>query len=131
MTVADSDILIDALAGREPAAARVRLGVEKGELATTTVSLFELLSGARAGRARKKVEKLLAALTILPFDEPAGRAAAEARRELEARGSPIGMADYLIAGICLSRRAPLLTRNRAHFEKVTGLRLGDLAPPEP
>lgn len=131
MTVADSDILIDALAGREPAAARVRSGLEKGELATTTISLFELLSGARAKRARDKVEKLLAALTILPFDDAAARAAAEVRRELDARGAPVGMADYLIAGICLSRGTPLLTRNRAHFERVPGLRLGGLGPAEP
>lgn len=126
MTVADSDVLIDALAGREPAAGRVRSGLEKGELATTTVSLFELLSGARAKRARDKVEKLLAALTVLPFDVPAARAAAEARRQLETHGSSVGMADYLIAGICLSRGLPLLTRNRAHFERVPGLRLGTL-----
>jgi predicted nucleic acid-binding protein len=31
------------------------------------------------------------------------------------------MADYLIAGVCLSRSAILLTRNRAHFERVRGL----------
>ncbi len=33
------------------------------------------------------------------------------------------MADYLIAGICLSRNAMLLTRNRAHFERIPGLHL--------
>ncbi len=47
-----------------------------------------------------------------------------AREALEATGSPIGMADYQIAGVCLSRSALLLTRNRAHFERVSGLRLG-------
>ncbi|MGH7545899.1 MAG: type II toxin-antitoxin system VapC family toxin [Gemmatimonadota bacterium] len=129
MTVADSDVLIDALAGREPAATRVRSALETSQLATTTVSLFELLSGARGKGARGKVEKLLAALTILPFDAPAGRAAAEARRQPQTRGSSVGMADYLIAGICLSRSLPLLTRNRAHFERISGLRLAELTEP--
>ena len=42
---------------------------------------------------------------------------------MEASGSGIGMADYLIAGTCLARSATLFTRNRAHFKKVPGLTL--------
>ncbi len=40
------------------------------------------------------------------------------------RRRPIGTADYLIAGICLTRGGVLLTRNRDHFERVSGLNLG-------
>lgn len=127
LTVADSDVLIDALRGREPAATRVVEEVQSGRLATTAVTAFELLSGAREERARSAVEALLATLTILPLDEAASRAAAEVQCRLEAEGVPIGMADYLIAGICLSRSAVLLTRNRRHFERVRGLFLGDLS----
>ena len=43
---------------------------------------------------------------------------------MEASGEGIGMADYLIEGICLARDAVLLTRSRKHFEKVPGLALG-------
>lgn len=96
------------------------------DLATTTISTLELLSGAPTRRVRERVERLLAGLAILPFDPDAAEAAAAARRELERRGRPIGMADYLIAGICLERSAALLTRNRAHFERVPGLRLAAL-----
>jgi len=45
---------------------------------------------------------------------------------LEAEGLPIGMADYLIAGICLSRSAELLPRNRDHFSRIGALKLSDL-----
>jgi len=41
-------------------------------------------------------------------------------------GTPIGMADYLIAGICLARGARLLVRNRSHFERVPGLELAEI-----
>jgi tRNA(fMet)-specific endonuclease VapC len=92
-----------------------------GSLATTAVSAFELLSGARTTDAARTVAELLAAIAILDFDEPAARSAAEARRKLEESGTPIGMADYLIAGICLSRGIPLATRNRVHFDRVEGL----------
>ena len=128
MIVADSDVLIDALRGREEARQRIALELKAGALATTVVSVFELSSGARSRRERDKVEKLLGAMTILPLDSAAAAAAAAARQALEARGQPIGMADYLIAGICLSRSAVLLTRNRKHFERVDGLRLSHEAP---
>jgi hypothetical protein len=40
-------------------------------------------------------------------------------------GTPIGMADYLIVGICLARSASLLTQTRAHFARVEGLVLAE------
>lgn len=123
MIVADSDVLIDGLRGREPGAARISHEIRSGNLATTVVSAFELLSGARTDSERNKVQTLLRSLPLLPLDEEAGIAAAEIRRNLEAAGSGIGMADYLIAGICLTRSASLLTRNLKHFERVPGLSL--------
>jgi tRNA(fMet)-specific endonuclease VapC len=69
------------------------------------------------------IRVLLEALPTLPFDLEAARHAADVRRVLEAQGRPIGMADYLIAGICLANGASLLTRNTAHFERVPGLAL--------
>jgi predicted nucleic acid-binding protein len=123
LILADSDVLIDALRGRPVALARIAEGLERGDLATTTVNLFELLSGAKTPKDEQKVGKLLAALPILPFDPRAGEMAAEVCRRLAAAGKGIGMADYQIAGICLSRSATLLTRNVSHFERVPGLRL--------
>jgi predicted nucleic acid-binding protein len=35
------------------------------------------------------------------------------------------MADYLIAGVCLARSAGLLSRYRAHFERIPGLLVDD------
>ncbi|MEX1258967.1 MAG: type II toxin-antitoxin system VapC family toxin [Gemmatimonadota bacterium] len=127
MIVADSDVLIDALRGRSPFRERVALELKTGALATTAITAFELRSGARSERAAAQVDELLGALVILPFDEGAAVRAAEVRRALESAGNPIGMADYLIAGICLERAALLLTRNREHFERVAGLSLGRLS----
>lgn len=121
--MADSDVLIDALRGRQPGVTQVAQGLDTGLLSTTSVTLFELLSGVRSEAESASIERLLGALTILPFDDAASRAAASLRRALAAQGSPIGMADYMIAGICLARSAALLTRNRAHFERVPGLAL--------
>lgn len=126
MIVADSDVLIDSLRGREPALSRISLELKTGQLATTAVNAFELLAGARSQRETEKVDTLLGAMTIIVMDRRAAQRAAAVRRDLEARGQKIGMADYLIAGICLEHDAILLTRNRAHFERVPGLCLGEL-----
>lgn len=125
MIVADTDVLIDALRGKG-AADRMRIEIATGTLATTTISVFELMSGARTDKERRAVDALLGALTALPVDDRAAREAASIRRELEADGVGIATADTLIAGICRSRNAILLTRNRAHFGRVRGLSLGTL-----
>ncbi len=125
MIVADTDVLVDALRGRG-AAQRIRVELATGRLATTVVSVFELLSGARTDAERERVENLVGAIAKLPIDEASAREAADIARELSARGAPIGPADSLIAGVCRARGATLLTRNRAHFERVPGLKLGSL-----
>ena len=125
MIVADTDVLVDFLAGWEPMAGRVARQLALGILQTTVISRFELLSGARTVRQKASIQQLLAALPALPLDEEAADRAAEARRDLERSGVPIGMADSLIAGIALVHNGVLLTRNRRHFERVAGLRLAD------
>jgi tRNA(fMet)-specific endonuclease VapC len=121
--VADSDVLIDALRGRPSARDRIEQELEVGQLATTVISVFELLGGTRSTSQAEKVRKLLAPLIILPLDGEAAQSAAEVRQQLESEGRGLAMADCLIAGICISRNSILLTRNRKHFERVPGLRL--------
>jgi len=85
MILADSDVLIDYLRGHEPA--RSRIGLELAHyLATSAVSAFELLSGARGGRHQEKISILLAAMRILPVDAAAAATAAKLRLELESQG---------------------------------------------
>lgn len=124
MTIADSDVLIDFLRGHEPGRSRVALELSTGRLTTTSISAFELLSGAIAKRDQKKVSVLLDAMLVLPVEGRAAEIAARVRRDLEADGKGIGMADYLIAGVCLAHAATLLTRNLDHFRRVPDLQIG-------
>ncbi|HEX2162470.1 MAG TPA: PIN domain-containing protein [Thermoanaerobaculia bacterium] len=126
MIVADTDVLIDFLTDREPAAERVAALLGAGSLATTAVARFELQSGVRDEREERRVRDLLAALPVLPLDGAAADAAATVRRELRSRGEDVGMADSLIAGIALAAGAELFTRNRRHFSRVPSLRLAAL-----
>ncbi|MEM7049193.1 MAG: type II toxin-antitoxin system VapC family toxin [Acidobacteriota bacterium] len=127
MIVVDTDVLIDALRGRDPGAAKVRELLVGDGLATTAVIAFELCSGGRSEKQLQAIASLLAALTVIPFDTASMEAAASVRTQLESSGRGIGMADYLIAGCCVARRASLLTRNHQHFGRIAGLRLEPMA----
>jgi tRNA(fMet)-specific endonuclease VapC len=126
MTVADTDVLIDFLAGVEPANRRVSQEIARDSLRTTAITRFELLSGARTAKQEEIVRTLLDLLPTLPLDEPSADRASEVRSSLDRAGQGIGMADSLIAGIVIQHGAELLTRNRKHFERVPALRLADL-----
>lgn len=122
MMIADTDVLVDFLRGGG-AAERIELEIGTGHLRTTAITAFELWQGARTARARQNVKTLLEALEILPLDPRASELAGETRRLLLGIGADIGVADSLVAGICLRHEGVLLTRNREHFERVAALRL--------
>lgn len=123
MIIADTDVLIDYLSGKDPSAARIALEIDAGALNTTSITRFELLSGAKNPRQERLIRNLLDAVPALPLDAESADRAAEVRRTLEGQGTPIGMGDSLIAGIVLAHKGSLLTRNVKHFERVQGLRI--------
>ena len=123
MIVADTDVLVDFLRGQGPQVERIAFELERG-LGTTAVTAFELWAGAVGSERRERaVDALLRAMPILPLDADCARTAATIRRDLERAGRAIGMADSLIAGICVRNRVVLITRNRAHFERIPDLTL--------
>ena len=123
MIIADTDVLIDFLAGTGPGMEAVAHHLKQGNLCTTVITRFELLCGARTKKQKRLISQLLRTLPALPLDESATDSAAAIRNDLRAVGKEIGMADSLIAGIVLDNDCILLTRNRKHFEPIDGLKL--------
>lgn len=97
------------------------------ELATTAISVAELTHGAQRSQRRDdnlaRLEVLLSALAVLPFDESAARRFGRLKADLEAAGTPLDDMDLQIASIALENRLPLLTNNIKHFERIQGLEL--------
>jgi tRNA(fMet)-specific endonuclease VapC len=96
-----------------------------GELATSSLVLFELYFGAQKSSRVAANLKVLSDVDIpvLDFEEPDARVAAEIRYRLESQGRPIGGYDVLIAGQALARDLTLVTRNTSEFSRVEGLRI--------
>jgi toxin FitB len=92
---------------------------------TTAVTVLEIRFGLLAmpqGRRRTKFEQAFVGLLqqdldgrIAAFDLAAAEAAAALAAERRRKGRPIDVRDTQIAGIALSRRAAIATRNAKHF----------------
>jgi predicted nucleic acid-binding protein len=94
----------------------------------TTVTLFESQFGIALvpeGRRRKALANAFDALVdgvienrILDFDADAARSAATMAAERSRTGRSVDVRDNWIAGIALSRRAVIATRNVRHFQDM-------------
>jgi tRNA(fMet)-specific endonuclease VapC len=93
------------------------------------VVLYELLYGAersnRPAHVRQEVERFIARLSVLSFDDDAAAHAAEIRATLERGGTIIGPYDLMIAGQARSRGLVVVTGNLKEFLRVDGLRAED------
>lgn len=122
----DTNILADLV--RNPAGRVAERIAEVGEanVCTSVIVAAELRYGAlRKGsdRLTAQVERILAVLPILAFEEPADRAYARLRVQLETAGLPIGGNDMLIAAHALALDCTIVTDNEREFAGVDGLRL--------
>jgi len=94
----------------------------------TAVTVYELRYGVEAlpeGRRRDALDRAISSsLTddfrgrVLPLDEAAAAIAASLAVSRRRQGRPIEIRDTLIAGIVLSRKAELATRNIRHFSDL-------------
>jgi tRNA(fMet)-specific endonuclease VapC len=124
--ILDSDHCIAILRGRFDPRSRV---ASADELAVTAISVGELFHGAhkstRVSDNLAQVDVLVAAVSVLPFDEPAARRFGELKAELERAGTAVADLDLQIASIALQHAIPLVTHNQKHFENVPGLVIED------
>lgn len=100
-------------------------GLHLGEIAISSITGAELAYGvAKTGsrRNRHALDKFLAPLDILPFDEAAMRSYGDLRSSLERSGTPIGALDMLIAAQALAAAVTLVSNNLREFRRVKGLK---------
>ena len=112
---------------RRPAAVFDRFDqLRMNEIGISSITAAELDFGvakSRSPRNRAALDKFLAPLDILPFDEQAAHHYGILRARLEALGKPIGAMDTLIAAHAMALDVVLVTNNTREFERVAGLRL--------
>lgn len=122
MKLLDSDHCVAVLRARLDLTRRV---APDEELGITAVSVGELVHGAtksqRAADNLARLDVLLAALTVLPYDEWSARRFGQLKAQLEMSGEVISDLDLQIASIALDRGVVLLTHNQKHFSPLAEL----------
>lgn len=103
------------------------LATPPSEIAIPSVVVYELEAGiaqlTQPGKRRAQLDQFLGTLEVLPLDEVAAKAAAQAGAALA--GTPIGPMDTLIAGIAIAHQATLVTHNTREFRRVRRLNIVD------
>lgn len=121
----DTNILSDLI--RNPAGKAAQRLSEKGEerICTSIVVACELRFGAEKKNSpplKERVESLLSLLEIFSLDGDVDRHYARIRTVLEAKGTPVGPNDLLIAAHALTLDLTMVTANTSEFSRVPGLR---------
>jgi len=125
----DTDAISELLRPRPlPAYVRWLDGIPRDEQYTSAVTVGELFKGAyRSGAVERHLanieERVLPAVTALPYDVATARVFGQLRADLEGRGEPLPDADVQIAAIALHHDLELVTGNQRHFRRIPGLRL--------
>jgi tRNA(fMet)-specific endonuclease VapC len=100
-----------------------------GDLATVPPVVAEIEYGIqrlepgsrRRGLLEAERDRLLAAVTVLPWTEESSRRFGACKAQLEGAGVPVDDFDIAIGAIALSHDAEVVTANLPHFSRLKGL----------
>jgi tRNA(fMet)-specific endonuclease VapC len=122
MKILDSDHCVAVLRAQLDLTGRV---TPDEELAITAISVGELVHGAtksqRFADNLARLDVLLAALTLLPYDEWSAHRCGQLNAQLEQSGEGMNDLDLQIASIALDQNAALVTHHQKHFSRLTTL----------
>ena len=119
MTLLDTSVIIDFLAGDQKIVALIQEIIRREDVKTTTITEYELLRHKTKIR-KQAAERFLSGVTVYSFDRAAAQRAALLFEELRDSGRMINENDLLIAGISLANDELLLTRDQkfGNFDDV-------------
>jgi tRNA(fMet)-specific endonuclease VapC len=123
----DTNICIYLIKQQPPSILERFLSHPVGDIGISSVTATELAYGVTKSRHvtknRHALEQFLDPLEVAAFDQAAAWAYGCVREQFEAKATPIGSMDKLIAAHALSLGVRLVSNNLKEFRRVPGLRL--------
>jgi predicted nucleic acid-binding protein len=124
----DTDAISELLRPR-PATAYVKwiMRVAREEQFTSAVVIGELYKGAYRSHDRERhisniEQRVLPAITVLPYDISMAKVFGSIRAHLEDKGMILPDADIQIAATAIGHNLELITGNLRHFKRISGLK---------
>ncbi len=107
------------------------LSVSREEQYTSAVVIGELYKGAYrslvSDRHISNIEqRILPAVTVLPYDTGTAKVFGRIRAELEEKGTILPDADLQIAATAVGHGLELVTGNLQHFSRINGLKINTI-----
>ncbi len=111
----------------------VKLNFEKylndnGVINISILTYYEIISGLKYKDSHKQLKSFLELAgysSIIPLTEDSIQFSAEIYADLRKQGTLIEDIDILIAGIAISNKLVLITKNTNHFKRIQGIELED------
>ena len=127
MICLDSDFIVDLLRQKQDAVLKFK-SLKGQAIVSTEVNYFEVLygvfiKGQFSQDEMNLVQEFFGSLPNMALEHPGAYNAAEIAGYLDKGGLTIGFNDSLIAGICLSNKCSILTKNVKHFSRIKGLKV--------
>jgi tRNA(fMet)-specific endonuclease VapC len=85
--------------------------------------VHRLRSAVQRARTERLVERVLATLTVVPFDLPIARVHAILSADLRSRGTAVGAHDLLIAATAVFLGFSVATRDKRSFPRIRDLQI--------
>ena len=119
----DTSIIIDYLRKTDKEKTLFWDIINTHECYISSVTVFELYSGAKEPKHLDALEVVLSYLNILSFDEKQAKIASSVFQKLKAKNKLIEFRDIFIAASAISTQMPLATLNKKHFKRIDDLAL--------
>jgi len=121
----DTDIVIDYLRGKHENQNILPMLIEKYYVYISPISVYELYYGGFYSGKVKSVEDVLSMMTPFDWSVEDSKRAAQLHASLPKSGETLSVKDVLVAGPCIAKNVPLVTRNVSHFRRIKGLKVID------
>lgn len=107
-----------------------KVGENQNQIVVSVITYYDMLLGTVGRNASPRHGRLVEAFAarlsaILPWEAAAAEHATRIKRELAAKGTPIGGNDTMIAGHALAGDCVLVTNNTREFARIEGLKIED------
>ena len=119
--VVDTSIFIEFLRLKNKKTARLYEAMGSNTLYVSTVTFFELYTGATTAEKTQEIDILLENVIELPFSKGIALLAAENWLELRKKNQQIEIRDLFIGCTALSYNLSVFTLNKKHFTRIPGL----------